>query len=94
MGWQGDGLPRRSVVCHTGSARNCGAEPVYFGSARGITHYHFASEQVQDAHGLVVPGTRRASISILEGLRAQETRLNPTAIMSDAAGATDVAVSA
>ena len=47
-----------------------------------------------DAHGLVVRGTRRASISILEGLRAQETRLNPTAIMSDAAGATDVAVSA
>ena len=47
-----------------------------------------------DSHDLVVAGTRRDSTWILEGLRAQAPSLNPTAFMSDAVGASDVAVSA
>ncbi|MEF6387931.1 Tn3 family transposase, partial [Escherichia coli] len=40
-------------------------------------------------HGIVIPGTLRDSIFVLEGLLEQETGLNPTEIMTDTAGASE-----
>ncbi len=43
-------LARCIDMGHTGSASQFRAEPAYFGSECGITHYNFASEQL---HGLL-----------------------------------------
>jgi TnpA family transposase len=57
---------------------------------RGVTYYNFTSDQFTGFHGIVIPGTRRDSRYILEGLLEQETGLNPIEIMSDTAGASDI----
>ncbi|MDZ0125724.1 Tn3 family transposase, partial [Klebsiella pneumoniae] len=41
-------------------------------------------------HGIVVPGTLRDSIFVLEGLLEQQTGLNPVEIMTDTAGTSDI----
>ncbi len=69
---------------------NAGPNRKYFGSDRGITYYNFTSDQYTGLHGIVVPGTLRDSIYILEGLLEQKTSLNPTEIMTDTAGASDM----
>jgi len=55
----------------------------YFGHNRGITWYNFMSDQYSGFHGIVIPGTMRDSIFVLEGLLEQETGLNPSEIMTD-----------
>ena len=62
----------------------------YFGSSRGITWYNFVSDQYSGFHGIVIPGTMRDSIFVLEGLLEQQTGLNPTEIMTDTSGASDM----
>jgi len=62
----------------------------YFGSKRGITWYNFVSNQFSGFHGIVVPGTLRDSIFVLEGLLEQQTGLKPVEIMTDTAGASDM----
>src|SRR5680860_1542361 len=62
----------------------------YFGSNRGITWYNFLSDQYSGFHGIVVPGTLRDSMFILDGLLEQQTGLAPTEIMSDTAGASEM----
>jgi len=69
---------------------NSGANKKYFGSDRGITWYNFISDQFSGFHGVVVPGTLRDSIFVLEGLLEQQTGLNPTEIMTDTAGSSDM----
>ena len=69
---------------------NAGPNRKYFGADRGITYYNFTSDQYTGFHGIVVPGTLRDSIYILEGLLEQKTSLNPTEIMADTAGASDL----
>ena len=69
---------------------NAGPNRKYFGADRGITYYNFTSDQYTGFHGIVVPGTLRDSIYILEGLLEQKTSLNPTEIMADSAGASDL----
>ncbi len=69
---------------------NSGPNRKYFGSGRGITYYNFTSDQYTGFHNIVVPGTLRDSIYILEGLLEQQTSLNPTQIMADTAGASDM----
>jgi TnpA family transposase len=69
---------------------NSGPNPRYFGQQRGITYYNFTSDQFTGFHGIVVPGTLRDSIFILDGLLEQQTSLRPTEIMSDTAGASDI----
>ena len=66
---------------------NAGPNRKYFGNNRGITWYNFVSDQYSGFHGIVIPGTLRDSIFVLEGLLEQETGLNPTEIMTDTAGA-------
>ncbi len=69
---------------------NSGPNPKYFGYERGITYYNFTSDQYTGFHGIVVPGTIRDSIFILQGLLEQQTSLEPTEIMTDTAGVSDV----
>ena len=69
---------------------SAGPNPKYFGSKRGITYYNFTSDQFTGFHGIVVPGTLRDSMFILEGLLEQQTTLRPTEIMTDTAGASDM----
>ena len=69
---------------------NSGPNRKYFGSKRGITWYNFVSDQYSGFHGIVVPGTLRDSIFVLEGLLEQQTGLNPTEIMTDTAGTSDM----
>lgn len=69
---------------------NAGPNRKYFGSSRGITWYNFISDQYSGFHGVVIPGTLRDSIFVLEGLLEQQTGLNPVEIMTDTSGASDM----
>lgn len=69
---------------------NTGPNKKYFGSSKGVTWYNFVSDQFSGFHGIVVPGTLRDSIFVLEGLLEQQTGLNPTEIMTDTSGTSDI----
>jgi len=69
---------------------NAGPNRKYFGSSRGITWYNFISDQFSGFHGIVIPGTLRDSIFVLEGLLEQQTGLSPKEIMTDTAGVSDM----
>jgi TnpA family transposase len=69
---------------------NAGPNKKYFGASKGITWYNFMSDQYAGFHGIVIPGTLRDSIFILEGLLEQQTSLNPTEIMADTTGTSDM----
>lgn len=69
---------------------NSGPNKKYFGSSRGITWYNFMSDQFSGFHGIVIPGTLRDSIFVLEGLLEQQTSLRPTEIMTDTTGTSDI----
>jgi TnpA family transposase len=68
---------------------NAGPNPKYFGAGRGVTYLNFASDQFSGFHGIVVPGTLRDSLFLLEGLLEQQTSLGPTELISDTAGYSD-----
>ncbi|WP_431918858.1 Tn3 family transposase [Nonomuraea jabiensis] len=73
---------------------NAGPNTKYFGKgkgARGVTYYNFTSDQFTGFHGIVIPGTPKDWDYILEGLLEQETSLRPTEIVSDTAGASELA---
>jgi len=55
-----------------------------------VTYLNFLSDQFAGFHGVVVPGTLRDSLYILEGLLEQQTSLRPTELMSDTAGYSDI----
>ena len=69
---------------------NAGPNPKYFKSGRGITWYNFISDQYSGFHGIVIPGTLRDSIFVLEGLLEQQAGLRPTEIMTDTTGTSDM----
>ena len=69
---------------------NAGPNSKYFGTGRGITYYNFTSDQFTGFHGIVIPGTLRDSLFILEGLLEHKTSLNPREVMSDTAGYRDL----
>jgi len=69
---------------------NAGPNKKYFGSSRGITWYNFVSDQFSGFHGIVIPGTLRDSMFVLEGLLEQQTGLNPKEIMTDTTGTSDI----
>ena len=64
---------------------NAGANPRYFGVGRGVTYFNYTSDQFSGFHGIVIPGTLRDSLYILDGLLEQETSLRPTEVMTDSA---------
>jgi len=67
-----------------------GPNPHYFGQGSGITLYGFISNQYTQFHHIVIPGTMRDSIFILEGLLENRTELRPTTIATDTAGSSEV----
>jgi TnpA family transposase len=70
---------------------HAGPNPKYFPKGgRGITWYNFMSDQFSGIHSIVIPGTLRDSIYVLEGLLEQQTGLRPTEIMTDTGGASDL----
>ena len=69
---------------------NAGPNPKYFNTGRGVTYYNFTSDQFTGFHAIVVPGTIRDSLFILEGLLEQQTSLRPHEVMSDTAGYSDL----
>jgi len=69
---------------------NAGPNPKYFHTGRGVTYYNFTSDQFTGFHAIVVPGTIRDSLFILEGLLEQQTGLRPHEVMSDMAGYSDL----
>jgi TnpA family transposase len=62
----------------------------YFGEGQGITYFTFMSDQFSSFYGAVIPGAVRESLYILDGLLEQQTILEPTEIMTDTAGYTDI----
>jgi TnpA family transposase len=69
---------------------NSGSNPKYFGTGRGVTYYNFTSDQFTGFHGIVIPGTIRDSLYLLEGILEQQSNLKPREIMTDTAGYSDM----
>ena len=64
-----DGL-RFVIPVHT---INVGPNRKYFNAARGVTYYNFTSDQFTGFHAIVIPGTLRDSMYILDGLLEHQT---------------------
>ena len=62
----------------------------YFNADRGVTYYNFTSDQFTGFHAIVIPGTLRDSMYILDGLLEHQTQLRPIEVMADTAGVSDV----
>jgi len=56
---------------------NAGPNPRYFGTGRGVAWLNYLSDQVTGFAAVVVAGTIRDSLYILDGLLEQETGLQP-----------------
>ncbi|NMP24756.1 Tn3 family transposase [Sulfobacillus harzensis] len=69
---------------------HAGPNPKYFGAGRGVTYYNFTSDQFSGFNALVIAGTLRDSLRLLEGVLDQHTGLNPHEIMTDTAGYSDL----
>jgi TnpA family transposase len=90
--WGGGEVASADGLRFTVPVRTVNAEPnsKYFGVGRGITYYNFTSDQFTGFHGIVVPGTLRDSLFLLEGLLDQTTSLQPKEVMTDTAGYSDL----
>ena len=90
--WGGGEVASADGLRFTVPIRTLNARPnsKYFGVGRGITYYNFTSDQFTGFHGIVIPGTLRDSLFVLEGLLEQQTSLQPIEIMTDTAGYSDV----
>nr|WP_255321378.1 transposase [Enterococcus casseliflavus] len=80
-------LPRYIVPKRSLHARH---NPKYFGKGRGITFYNFVSDQYIEFHGIVVSGTLRDSLYLLDGFLNHQSGLEPKQIMTDTAGYSDL----
>ena len=69
---------------------NAGPNPRYFGTGRGVTYYNFTSDQFTGFHAIVVPGTIRDSLYVLDGLLEHETSLEVSEIVTDTAAYSDL----
>ncbi len=69
---------------------NAGPNRKYFNTERGVTYYNFTSDQFTGFHAIVIPGTLRDSMFILDGLLEHQTCLQPVEVMADTAGVSDV----
>jgi TnpA family transposase len=69
---------------------NAGPNSKYFNAERGVTYYNFTSDQFSGFHGIVIPGTLRDSLYVLDGLLEQQTSLQPTQLITDTAGYSDI----
>lgn len=62
----------------------------YFGTGRGVTFFNFLSDQFTGFHHVVIPGTLREALYILDGLLDHSTKLRPKQVMSDTGSYTDI----
>jgi TnpA family transposase len=69
---------------------NATPNPKYFGWGRGLTYLNFVSDQATGFHAIVVPGTLRDSLYVLDGLLEQNTTLEPTQVTGDTHAYTDL----
>lgn len=69
---------------------NAGPNPRYFGRGRGITYLNYVSDKSTGFHGMVVPGTLRDSLFVLDGLLENRTALGPVEVTSDSASYSDI----
>ncbi|KAA8669685.1 Tn3 family transposase [Clostridium sp. HV4-5-A1G] len=57
----------------------------YLGTGRGITYYNYTSDQFTGFNGIVISGTIRDSLYLLQGILEQQTMLHPKEIITDTA---------
>lgn len=69
---------------------NSGPNRKYYGPQRGVTYYNFTSDQNAGLHGILIPGTLRDSLYLLDGVQDQQTSLDPREIITDTAGASEM----
>lgn len=69
---------------------NAGPNPKYFGVSRGLTYYNFDTDQFTEFHGIVIPGTLKDSLFILDGLLEHETSIAPKEVIADTGAYSDV----
>lgn len=69
---------------------NSGPNKKYYGPKRGLTYYNFISDQSTGFHGIVITGTLRDSLYLLDGMQDQQTSLDIKEIMTDTAGASEI----
>ena len=69
---------------------NAGPNPRYFGRGRGVTYLNYVSDRSTGFHGIVVPGTLRDSLFVLDGLLEHQTSLDPREVTSDTAEYSDL----
>ncbi len=55
------------------------------GTGRGITYYNYTSDQFTGFNGIVISGTIRDSLYLLQGILEQQTMLHPKEIITDTA---------
>ena len=67
-----------------------GPNPKYFGRQRGVTLLGYVSDQYTQFHSIVVTGTVRDSLYVLDGLLEHQTSLQPTELVTDTASYSDV----
>lgn len=67
-----------------------GRNPKYYGDGQGISLYNFVLDSYIGFHGMIVSGTIRDSIYLLEGLLNQTSTVDPKQIMTDTAGYSDL----
>ena len=70
---------------------NAGPNPCYFGVGRGVTWLNYLSDQVAGFAAVLVPGTDRDSLFILDGLLDNETAVHPAQVTTDTASYSDQA---
>ena len=71
------------------STVNAGANPRYFGQGRGLTWLNYLNDQVAGLGAVVVPGTVRDSLHILDGLLDLDGGERPGMVATDTASYSD-----
>ena len=71
------------------STVNAGANPRYVGQGRGLTWLNYLNDQVAGLGAVVVPGTVRDSLHILDGLLDLDLGQRPEMVATDTAAYSD-----
>ncbi|GAB2491414.1 Tn3 family transposase [Streptosporangium sandarakinum] len=69
---------------------HAGHNPIYFGRQRGATWLNVVNDQVMGIRGLVVPGTLRDSLFILDAIHNLDGGPRPETIITDTASYSDL----
>jgi len=69
---------------------NAGPNPTSFGTGKGVTYRNYTSDQFSGFAAVVIPGTIKDALYVLDGLLEQQTILEPTALMTDTGSYSDL----